>query len=386
MPDFAFAAWRLPGREEISVSVCKNVVEPAPGSALPDSSGFFAAGFADNSARYWLPAEAGLQLNDAGQVLNRTYTADSPAYNSEAESFLDLLQASFHDALQTIPAGIFQLSQLPDAAEAELAGMHYRALVEKGVESIKAGRLRKVVPARKRSISFSGAFPLMRYFRLACRLYPNAFVYALHIPGKATWAGATPETLLSGKDGKLQTMALAATRRAKSDYFYKEKLPPAPDWTGKELEEQELVSEYIRDSFKHAGLPHFTETGPAEVQAGSLRHLRSRFETTGATDAQKTNLLNLLHPTSAVGGSPRQAALEFLEKNEDLDRGLYAGYIGPADVGNFSMFVNLRCIQVKGNEILLYAGAGLTGDSVPEQEYLETKAKMQTSVAVLKLL
>jgi isochorismate synthase len=116
-------------------------------------------------------------------------------------------------------------------------------------------------------------------------------------------------------------------------------------------------------------------------------HLKSEFE----VDIKATNfpqlgsvMLQLLHPTAAVCGMPLEPSLKFLEEHEGYDRRFYAGYLGPVNVNqDIDLFVNLRCMQLAGSHALLYAGAGVTIDSVPENEWEETEMKLNTLLNVI---
>src|SRR5690606_14602969 len=148
-------------------------------------------------------------------------------------------------------------------------------------------------------------------------------------------------------------------------------------WTQKEIEEQALVSRYIINCFKKIRLREYDEKGPKTVKAGNLMHLKTDF----TVDTRSVNfpelatvMLELLHPTSAVCGMPRQPALEFIKNNEGFDRRLYSGYLGPVNLmGETNLFVNLRCMALKSDQATIYAGAGVTVDSDPEKEWQETE-------------
>jgi isochorismate synthase len=152
-------------------------------------------------------------------------------------------------------------------------------------------------------------------------------------------------------------------------------------WTQKEIEEQALVCRYIINCFKKIRLREYEEHGPRTMVAGNLMHLKTVYE----VDMTATNfpqlgsvMLKLLHPTSAVCGMPFDHALNFLKTNEQYDREFYSGFLGPVQVNNNSqIFVNLRCMQVFENQARLYAGAGVTIDSIPEKEFEETEIKMR---------
>lgn len=77
--------------------------------------------------------------------------------------------------------------------------------------------------------------------------------------------------------------------------------------------------------------------------------------------------------------------MTFLKENEGYDREFYAGYLGPVNINNnICLFVNLRCMQLTGSEAILYAGAGVTADSVPENEWDETEIKLNTLLKVIR--
>jgi len=90
-------------------------------------------------------------------------------------------------------------------------------------------------------------------------------------------------------------------------------------------------------------------------------------------------IIKSIHPTPAVCGFPLQAAKSFIANNEGMDRGFYAGFLGPIyPNGKFSFWVNLRCAKLLNRRITFYAGAGILVDSDPESEFLETERKMDT--------
>ncbi len=253
---------------------------------------------------------------------------------------------------------------------------HFISLVEKGIEAIHAGFVEKVVPARTQLIKLDEDFDLADSLHRMLDAYPNSFVNFFHIPAVGTWIGASPEILIETKENMFYTMSLAGTQPAKGENPLK-----TAAWTQKEIEEQALVSRYIVDCFKKIRLREYEEHGPKTVQAGTLLHLRSDFKVNmRATNFPQlgTVMLELLHPTSAVCGMPRKEAHEFLNKYENLDRSFFAGFIGPVNIeGETSIYVNLRTASLSKDQAILYAGAGVTADSDPEQEWEETDLKCQ---------
>ncbi|EOZ99308.1 Isochorismate synthase [Indibacter alkaliphilus LW1] len=249
-------------------------------------------------------------------------------------------------------------------------------LVNKSLKAIKNGELSKIVPARIKKIRLNESFELVTAIKNLLEAYPNAFVNFFHIPGVGTWLGASPEILIQTKGDSFYTMSLAGTQKATGDNPLKNVA-----WTQKEIEEQALVSRYIVDCFKKIRLREYEEHGPKTVVAGNLLHLRSDFN----VNMNSTNfpqlgsvMLELLHPTSAVCGMPRKEAFQFLRDHESFDRSIFAGFIGPVNVEDeTSIYVNLRTARLLEGNAILYAGAGVTEDSDPEQEWEETEMKCE---------
>jgi isochorismate synthase len=257
----------------------------------------------------------------------------------------------------------------------------FTRLVAQGISLVEQGIVEKVVPSRTKSISSD--FDLIEAFEKLCIRYPNAMISLISTPEHGTWLGASPETLVSIEDNRIfKTVALAGTK-AWSEGLNSKNVA----WTQKEIEEQALVERYIIGCFKKIRLRDYEEHGPKTIIAGNLMHLKSDF----TVDMVETNfpqlgstMLNLLHPTSAVCGMPKEPALEFLLNQEGYDRELYSGYIGPVNLQNKThLFVNLRCLQWKKSSAILYAGAGVTVDSDPHKEWEETEMKMKTLESVI---
>ena len=101
---------------------------------------------------------------------------------------------------------------------------------------------------------------------------------------------------------------------------------------------------------------------------------------------QETNYMNLasimlplLHPTSAVCGMPLDTSIKFIQEYEDFNRSFFTGYLGYINKNeNTSIYVNIRCTQVLNNCMILYAGAGITTESIPQKEWKETELKLDT--------
>ncbi len=260
----------------------------------------------------------------------------------------------------------------------------YPAMVAEAVNKIKEGTLHKVVLSRFEDFDLPQEFDPYTTLQKLSDKYENAFCYLINTKTYGCWIGATPEKLIALNENQyFSTDALAGTQVLPED---KELCDVA--WTQKEIEEQAMVSRYIIDCFKKIRLREFDEIGPKTVKAGNLTHLKTEFK----VDMEATNspllgstMLELLHPTSAVCGMPRELADEFIKTHEDYERSLYAGFLGPVGFeGNTNLFVNLRCMQINESKARLFAGAGITENSNPQKELEETAHKMQTLLKVLQ--
>lgn len=203
--------------------------------------------------------------------------------------------------------------------------------------------------------------------------YPSAFVFLYNTPDTGMWMGASPERFLQYKDGEAETMALAGTRLVDTN----------EDWNDKEIFEQQIVCDYIAKCFDQLLIP-YSISHKYTRKAGPVEHLCNDIKSSNITSNKIKELTKILHPTPAVAGIPTQEAIKYLSKLERHERRYYGGYIGPKCGNNFSFFVNLRSMQIIGNNILIYVGGGITKDSIAIDEWNEIKNKSNTLINIIK--
>jgi len=213
-----------------------------------------------------------------------------------------------------------------------------------------------------------------------CNRYPDAFISLIHIPGVFTWLGATPEKFLKVVDQEAQTTALAATLP------FEGVLPDFSEWNEKEVEEQQLVTDFILNILENEDIRKVDCIGPHSMQAGNLVHLKTdiHFSITPRTDI--LSLIKALHPTPAVCGLPKDEALKMITFLEPHDREFYAGYQGMITKDDLELYVNLRCMRWLRGKPSLFVGGGITAASIPQQEWEETNFKAQTLLDVIEKL
>ncbi len=364
--NYCFAAWREPLSKVIQVMIDFSSGSPLDQVELEKlSSGFILSPFNISSKKLFLNNDLLITWNKGYELkINNT---------EKCEHLLRHLSS-----INETPSKYSSLDITMDSD----SHIHYVNLVKKSVGAIHNSSFSKVVPSRKFEISVDTDNQTGAYFIELTKRYTNAFVSINYTPEFGHWMGATPELLISTEGNIFRTIALAGTQA-----FDENKSLSEVAWTQKEIEEQALVSRYIINCFKKIRLREFGEIGPKTVKAGNLIHLKTEY----LVDMKETNfpelgstMLNLLHPTSAVCGMPLEASYDFLKKNEGYDRELFSGYLGPIHFDNKShLYVNLRCMKIEATNIILFAGAGVTEDSIPEKEWLETEMKMKTLLNVI---
>ena len=246
-------------------------------------------------------------------------------------------------------------------------------------EEIMKGKIQKAVLSRIYIEPKNSTFDISYLFKELCSKYPNAFVYLFQIPRAGCWIGATPESLILVKNGVVETISLAGTRKM-------EDVPPDKiEWSLKELEEQDIVTQYIEHVLLTFNIRNYTKSGPFSQIAGNVVHLKTRFLFDASQPGQRLGeFVDLLHPTPSICGSPKEASFKILKKIEPHQREYYTGLLGPVNMENeTSLFVNLRCMKVLENKFALYLGAGITSGSIPESEWEETNHKKMTLLSVI---
>jgi isochorismate synthase len=373
------ALWREPGASHPRLLVARSLeatytgLPPALDPAAPAGFAFFPFRDSDHNPALFLPADVQYDLAQP----------DAVRIAPPARELVPNLTAWL--ALPTPPVLAWHYSPQPAPLAATEAA--YTQFVRTGVAAIEAKQVVKVVTSRAAHRPLPAGFdPLVAFEELSQR-YERAFISLVSVPGVGTWLGASPEVLAEvTADGFFHTMALAGTQPLVAGQG-----PQDAIWRQKEIEEQALVARYIVSCFKQLRLREYHEAGPRTAVAGQLLHLRTDFEVdlknVPFAASLGTDMLRLLHPTSAVGGMPKAAALEFLRQHEGYDRAYYSGFLGPVNVaspGVSRLFVNLRCLQLRPDEAILYAGTGLTVDSDPSREWQETELKLQTVGSILQ--
>lgn len=252
-------------------------------------------------------------------------------------------------------------------------------MLNRALTPLRSGTLDKIVLARTAQVDAAhgvDSIDIDRALRALNAAYPDTYRFLLEpAPGRAFF-GASPELLLRAHKHSLETMALAGSAPrggdAASDAVFAERLLAS----SKDRYEHQVVIDAIDIRLREAGLRDIEigETGVLALR--NIQHLHTPVRATRDTSHSTLRLAELLHPTPALGGLPRERALPIISELEPVSRGWYAapvGWIDAAHEGEFA--VAIRSAVAQGSRAWLYAGAGIVAASEPDSEWRETALK-----------
>lgn len=261
---------------------------------------------------------------------------------------------------------------------------HFEAAAAEALKLIRGGELKKVVLARYLDVKMPTRLnPLHAVNRLRMA-YPNCFTYSVANGRGQSLIGASPELLLRRRGERLETEALAGSARrgttASEDAVLGEELLKSQ----KDNWEHRVVIDSIQRRLEALPIRCEVSSQPRLVKLANVQHLRTPVTGVIPPALHLFDILAELHPTPAVGGTPRAEAARVIQRLEGFDRGLYAGAIGWIDGrGDGEFTVAIRSTLIDGADARLYAGAGIVDGSVPAREWEETEVKLRAVLDVL---
>ncbi len=276
------------------------------------------------------------------------------------------------------PFADIQLREVPSADAFEGA-------VREAVARIRRGEMRKVVLARTIEVTAERDLdPRLLAGRLRA-VDPDAFTFA--VPSDdGVLVGASPELLVSRRGHEIRSNPLAGSAPRSGDPDEDRANADALIESSKDREEHAIVVDAVAETLRPFCTELEWDQDPVLRDTPNVWHLSTRFRGWLRQPAPTVlELVAALHPTPAVAGEPRQAALETIEELEPFDRGRYAGPVGWVDAeGDGEWAIALRCAELSGNRAVLYAGAGIVADSEPTRELDETERKFRAFLDALR--
>jgi menaquinone-specific isochorismate synthase len=246
----------------------------------------------------------------------------------------------------------------------------YRSSLHQGLALVETGDLRKLVLAARQRLELRSPVDPRQLLAHLRRSQPGSCRFLWQSASDEALLGASPERLLSLRQGLLRTDALAGTRPSGAE---------AADLLGSEKDrhEHDLVVETISRVLLQAGLAPRRPRHPRLARHGGLVHLHTPITAT-LREQTPLALAEVLHPTPAVAGLPRREAMAWLRTLEPFERGHYAAPIGWLDSkGDCELRVAIRSGLIRGGSLEITAGAGLVRGSSPDREEQEVALKLR---------
>ncbi len=256
----------------------------------------------------------------------------------------------------------------------------YADAVAAAIDAMRAGRLDKVVLARALDVV---ADEVLDARAVAARLadrFPACYTYLCD-----GLVGASPELLIRRMGRHAESLVLAGTAARGATPEEDEALAAGLLASAKDAHEHRLAVESVRSVLGSLAAEIDGDQAPQLLRLANVSHLASRLDAwlpAPAPDA--LTLVAALHPTAAVGGTPREDALALIRSLEPASRGRYAGPVGWVDAhGDGEFALALRCAQLDGASARLWAGAGIVEESEPAAEVAETTAKLDAVLTAM---
>ncbi len=262
----------------------------------------------------------------------------------------------------------------------------WEAAVARAAGAVGRGRLDKVVLARRVDLVAEAPIDVAAVLRRLVAGAPGSTIFAVSHGGRdgPVFLGASPERLVEVLGRTLRTVALAGTIGRGADPDEDAALAAELLASEKDREEHAVVVDMLRTTLAPLVEDLAVDRQPRVVRLSTVQHLATEFVGRLRADDGLLGLVGRLHPTPAVGGWPREAALAYIEEEEGLDRGWYAGPVGWVDLaGDGEFVVGIRSGVVSGARASLFAGCGIVADSEPDREWEESELKLAALAGAL---
>lgn len=310
-------------------------------------------------------------------------------FDSRGEAFLrlstqvlkrDLQMRPQRDALPT-DLGDYTVANVP-AEEAFLTA------VRTAVDMMRKGQLDKVVLSRAVDVDCEHQADVKTLVHNLDAKNKAGFTFAVPLKkgplqGRAparTLIGASPELLISKRGTRVVANPLAGSEPRSADADIDQQRAQRLFNSQKDRYEHDLVIKAIDKALRPFCRWLHVPKQPSLVSTDTMWHLGTRIEgELFHPGVSSLRLAQALHPTPAVGGHPQKQAQALIHELEGYERNLFAGMVGWCDqTGDGEWVVTIRCAEVAGANVRLYAGAGIVAESIPEKELAETDAKLNT--------
>lgn len=268
----------------------------------------------------------------------------------------------------------------PQAFPPVLAEEAWLRAVGAAREAIRWGRIEKVVLARDLVVRSPRPLDPRRLARRLAAAYPECYTFS----GRS-FVGATPELLVHRRGRSVVSVTLGGSAARGDDPDADARLAADLLASAKDRHEHDLAVATVEQALAPLCASLQVDPEPGLLRLANVQHLTTRVEGRLLAGLSALELAGALHPTAAVGGFPKGAALATIRRLEGSRRGGYAGPVGWMDAaGDGEWAIALRCAEVWGATARLLAGAGIVADSDPAAELEETRVKLRAMLSALE--
>jgi len=284
------------------------------------------------------------------------------------------------DPRTTLPA----VTQIEHAAAVALSPgaqseAGFLAAVDEAIARIRNKDVSKVVLSRDLVGHLNAEDDIRATIVTLAQSYPDCWTYSVD-----GLIGSSPETLVSAHHNRMDARVLAGTAGRGLDAASDMESAAQLASSTKDLDEHSFAVRSVVEALAPFTSHLTTSDGPFTLKLPNVWHLATDIAAALTQDSTSLDLVQALHPTAAVAGTPTSRAVDLIAELEPFDRGRFAGPVGwiGAD-GDGEWAIALRCAQVSGSTITAYAGCGIVADSVPETELNETFMKFRPIIDAL---
>ncbi|WP_421380803.1 isochorismate synthase [Bacillus salacetis] len=294
--------------------------------------------------------------------------------SQDDEGLLDIIDKKQRELFEQLQERDSKLDLLKAS---EIAPEEWKAALEEVVSQLKAGKMDKVVLARKMQMTFKDKPCSDEVIQNLWDEQRDSFIFSFEV-ANSCFLGASPERLVKKEGAEILSTCLAGSIARGTNPKEDQELGVSLLQDEKNRHEHNLVVEMIRDVLHQYCSDVQMPNEPALMKVRDIQHLYTPVKGKAEKGTSILKFVSQLHPTPALGGVPREKAMETIKHAENMDRGLYAAPMGWMDsYGNGEFAVAIRSGLIYKDEAYLFAGCGVVANSTAESEYRETQIKFK---------
>ncbi len=325
-----------------------------------------------NSEKWFMPKTLLLKINDEYSI---TFNFSPIIFNlDDTDDIVASLTSDLKFNSERMNDSEPELS-IKNPLDSEI--LNWSNQIDNALKKISDGRLSKVVLARYKDLQF---IERQNIFSLLQRLeenFENCYMFAYR-NGDSVFLGASPEKLFKISDGYIETDALAGSISRGISVEEDENFTAELLCSNKNIAEHKSVVDFFLKQLTPVTEKILFDSQPSIKKYRNIQHLYAQIRAKLKQDTNLFSLLELLHPTPAVCGTPKSEALKTINDLEDFDRGMYAGVLGWFNLENEGEFiVGIRSALLKEGFLRAFAGCGIVEGSESLSEFNETELKLR---------